>query len=388
MLCRYGSDCKFYGKRRRLGVFLSQNNYISRDMEIKMTTASDIKTSKERFPFTWIRPYLDFPVIAIFLIFLGLAGFSDGQALASAHFTKDAILGILPFLVLSVAMAGALKASGADQLVARAFEGRPVQAIALASIFGALSPFCSCGVVPLVAGLLAAGVPIAPVLAFCIASPIMDPQMFVLTAASLGFEFTAVKTLAAIGMGLATGYITLLISRTGALDNALKPIARPSCSASACSGEKEEKPAIQWAFWQDTARLTIFSREAGKSGWFLGRWLAFAFLLESLMVAYIPGEMVASWLGSGSIFTLPIAVLLGVPAYLNGYAAIPLIRGLIDLGMSPATGLTFMLAGSVTSIPAAIAVWTLVKPKLFILYLFFAGAGSLLAGIAYQLWLG
>ncbi|MEP3244101.1 MAG: permease [Sneathiella sp.] len=353
-----------------------------------MTTASDIKTPKERFPFVWIRPYLDFPIIAIFLVCLALISFSDGQALASIQFTKAALLDILPFLLLSVAMAGALKASGADQLVARAFEGHPIQAIALAAIFGALSPFCSCGVVPLVAGLLAAGVPIAPVLAFCIASPIMDPQMFVLTAASLGFEFTVVKTMAAIGMGLATGYITLLISRTGALENALKPIAQPSCSASACESAAPEKPSILWAFWKDTSRLITFSSEAGKSAWFLGRWLAFAFLLESLMVAYIPGDMVASWLGSGSIFTLPIAVLLGVPAYLNGYAAIPLIRGLIDLGMSPATGLSFMLAGSVTSIPAAVAVWTLVKPKLFALYLFFAGAGSLLAGIAYQLWLG
>ena len=54
---------------------------------------------------------------------------------------------------------------------------------------------------------------------------------------------------------------------------------------------------------------------------------------------------------------LPLAVIAGVPAYLNGYATIPLVRSLIDLGMPASTGLAFMLAGSVTSIPAAIAIF-------------------------------
>ncbi len=354
-----------------------------------MTSLHDTNSSEKglgRMSFSGMLRSLDFPLTTLFLIFAGLAWLAPSQVIPSAAFTWDAFFSILPFLVLSVGLAGALKASGADQIVAKAFEGRPVQAIALASLFGALSPFCSCGVVPIVAGLLAAGVPIAPVLAFCIASPIMDPQMFVVTAASLGIEFTVVKTLAAVAMGMMTGYATLLISRSGFLEDSLKDIAKPSCSASSC-GAPQEKPAILWSFWQENDRLATFTREAARSGWFLGRWLAFAFLLESLMVAYIPGEMVANWLGDDSLFTLPIAVLLGVPAYLNGYAAIPLIRGLIDLGMSPATGLSFMLAGSVTSIPAAVAVWALAKPRLFGLYLLFAGVGSLLSGIAYLAWL-
>jgi uncharacterized membrane protein YraQ (UPF0718 family) len=160
---------------------------------------------------TW--RFLGTPVVLSAAIFAVLLLLTPEQANRSAIFTLEAVLNILPFIVLSVGIAAALKASGADQLVARAFEGRPVKAIALASIFGALSPFCSCGVIPLVASLLAAGVPIAPVLAFCIASPIMDPEMFVLTAAGLGLEFALVKTFAAIAMGLSTGYVTLLISR-------------------------------------------------------------------------------------------------------------------------------------------------------------------------------
>ena len=324
------------------------------------------------------------PVWGMAAIMLVLVVMTETQASASALFTFDAFVGILPFILASVLIAAGLKAAGADNMVASAFTAHPATAIFTASLFGALSPFCSCGVVPLVAGLLVAGVPIAPVLAFCIASPIMDPEMFILTAAGLGIEFAMVKTLAAVGMGVFAGFVAQSMPSAGLLDDVLKPIARPSCCASGTpKASKTQAPPV-WSFWTDATRRTTF-REASVGNFvFLGRWLAFAFLLESLMVAYVPDTLVASWLGSGNAWAMPLAVLVGVPAYLNGYAAIPLVSGLIDLGMSPATGMAFMLAGSVTSIPAAIAIWSLAKMRLFALYLGVAGAGALMAAASWQ----
>src|SRR5690606_31166531 len=106
---------------------------------------------------------------------VALALFVPGQAVTSLRFVAEALVSILPFLVLSVAIAGFAGASGADSVIARAFAGNQVQAVIAAALVGALSPFCSCGVIPLVAALLAAGVPLAPIMAFWIASPIMDP---------------------------------------------------------------------------------------------------------------------------------------------------------------------------------------------------------------------
>ena len=310
-----------------------------------------------------------------------LALVTDGQAYASALFTIDAFIGILPFILASVAIAAGLKAAGAANMVASAFTARPAMAIFTASLFGALSPFCSCGVIPLVASLLVAGVPIAPVLAFRIASPIMDPEMFILTAAGLGIEFAIVKTLAAVGMGIFAGVIAQTTTSAGLLGDALKPIAKPACGKS-CAPARQVPPV--WFFWTDTERRATFRAASIGNFIFLGRWLAFAFLLESLVVAYVPDTLVASWLGADNALALPLAVLVGVPAYLNGYAAIPLVSGLIDLGMSPATGMAFMLAGSVTSIPAAIAVWSLAKMRLFALYLGVAGTGALIAAASWQ----
>ena len=121
---------------------------------------------------------------------------------------------------------------------------------------------------------------------------------------------------------------------------------------------------------------------------FLGKWMTVAFLLESLMLAYVPADMVASVLGGDKQFAIPLATLIGVPAYLNGFAAVPLMAGLIDLGMSPAAGLAFMTAGGVTSIPAAIAVIALVKKPVFFWYLLLALSGSMIVGFTYSLYLG
>lgn len=323
-------------------------------------------------------------VAAALLLGLGIA--VPDQAWKSLSFTLGALGSIAPWFALSMLAAAGAKATGADQLVAHAFVGRQSRMILLAALFGALSPFCSCGVIPLIAGLLSAGVPLAPVMAFWIASPLMDPNMFALTAAGIGFEFAAAKALAAIGMGLFAGFATLAAQRAGGVDAALR--GSPSSCAAKAAQRLLVPPKPVWRFWQEGPRAQVFVTETAKNSWKLARWMTLAFLLESLMVAYVPGEAIATWLGGSGGLAIPLAVAVGVPAYLNGYAAIPLVAGLIDLGMHPAVGLAFMLGGGVTSIPAMLAVWSLVRPRIFSLYLGLGAVGALLSGYAFAAWLG
>ena len=167
---------------------------------------------------------------AAILALLALADRS--QAALSAGFVIDSAIGILPFLGFAVAAAAYAKASGSDALIARAFQGNPVRMVVVAAVVGALSPFCSCGVIPLVAALLAMGVPLAAVMAFWLASPIMDPSMFLLTAATLGTPFAIAKTVAAIGLGMLGGYGVLAGQRVGLFTNPLRDdIATGGCGS-------------------------------------------------------------------------------------------------------------------------------------------------------------
>ncbi len=335
-------------------------------------------------------PRVDRVWLAIAAVFLVLVAFLPEQALASASFALDAFVWILPFLLASVLLAAWLKAAGADRVIGATVSRSPVRAVVVFAAAGALSPFCSCGVVPLIAALLAAGVPLPAVMAFWVASPLMDPEMFVLMWAMLGLEFTLAKTLAAFGLGLAGGFATLAAQRAGVFAAPLRAISTcgSGCGAGNTYGTDGPVPMeLRWAFWRDAARRAAFTAEARDIGLFLAKWLLLAFTLESLMVRWLPPEMIVSHLGGENVYAIPLAVAIGVPAYLNGFAAVPLIGELMSMGMAPGAALAFLVAGGVTSLPAAMAVFALVRAPVFLWYLAVSLVGSLAVGFAYQGWL-
>ncbi len=317
------------------------------------------------------------------LILATIALLSPAQALESVNFIIASLSHTGVFLVLAVLTTAWAMATGADNLIARVFVGSPILMIVLAALAGGLSPFCSCGVIPLIAALLAMGVPLSAVMAFWLASPVMDPTMFLLTTGVLGAEFAVAKTLAAISLGLAGGFAAYALAGTAALSNPL----REGIGNGGCGGAKIRAPKpVVWRFWHEEERRAKFRKEAISTGLFLGQWLVLAFLLESLMLAYIPADTITAVLGGEGIAPIALATVIGVPAYLNGYAALPLVGGLIEQGMAPGAGLAFLVAGGVTSLPAAIAVWALVKPKVFALYLALSLSGAFTIGLLFQGW--
>lgn len=323
---------------------------------------------------------LDRTVLATAGILSAVLVLDPPQGIRSLTFTLAALVHVSPFLLLSVAVAAYAKASGADHLIARAFRGRAVHMIPFAAAMGALSPFCSCGVIPLIAALLFIGVPLAPVMAFWLASPLMDPSMFILTAATLGTGFAVAKTVAAFSIGLGGGVAVFALGRRGLFREPL----RPGVGDGGCAGARIRDPKeVTWRFWREPERRESFAVGARSNLGFLGKWLALAFLLESLMLAYVPAGLVADWVGGSGWPPVLAAVLIGVPTYLNGYAALPLVAGLIEQGMGPGAGMSFLLAGGVTSVPAAIAVFALARAPVFLAYLAFALVGSFAAGLLY-----
>jgi uncharacterized membrane protein YraQ (UPF0718 family) len=304
------------------------------------------------------------------------------QAAASAVFVVKAVAGVLPFFALSIASAAYVKASSAENLIARAFAGRTETMIIFASLMGALSPFCSCGVIPIIAALLAMGVPLAPVMAFWLASPLMDPPMFFLTTGVLGLQFAIAKTIAAVGVGLLGGFGVLALERLGVLSG---PALREGAGDGGCGGAKVRNPkAVVWRYWHDSARREAFHNTVVQNTLFLGKWLLLAFLLESLMVAYVPGDLIARIAGDGGASSILLATLVGIPTYLNGNVALPLVAGLIGKGMAPGAAMAFLIGGGATSIPAALAVWAIARGKVFATYLGVAIVGALLSGLLFQ----
>ncbi len=315
------------------------------------------------------------------LILLGI--FIPEQAMASLSFMAKALVSLAPFILLSVLMTAYVNATGADNLIAKAFQGNKATMIIFAAFMGVLSPFCSCGVIPLIAALLGMGVPLSAVMAFWLASPLMDPSMMVLTIGALGFEFAIAKLFIAAFIGIMGGFTILALETKGILKNPL----REGVGNGGCGSTHIRNPEkVVWKFWGEKPRNQKFLKSAKSNLFFLGKWLALAFFLESLMLAYIPAENIVALVGGGDIFSIALATIAGVPAYLNGYAALPLVAGLMEQGMAPGAGMAFLIGGGVTSIPAAMAVWALARWPVFLSYLALSLIGAFVAGLGFQIY--
>ena len=322
--------------------------------------------------------------LAIGLIPVILAVLDRAQLWPTLEFAAGAILHTGVFIIFAVLAVGYLKATGAETLLARAFEGRQTRMIVLAAAMGGLSPFCSCEVIPFIAAMLALGAPLGAVMAFWLASPLMDPAMFLITAGTLGTDFAVAKTVAAVGVGLLGGFTTMAFSGSALFANPLKK-QETSCSSCGCGSSE---PAFQgkpvWKFWTETGRRDTFRQTVVENALFLGKWLLLAYMIEALMLHYVPADLIAGVLGGDGLKPILLGALVGAPAYLNGYAAVPLVDSLLQQGMSNGAAMSFVIAGGVSCIPAAIAVWALVKPRVFAAYLGYAVLGSGLAGLAWN----
>ncbi len=292
-----------------------------------------------------------------------------------------ALGGTLPYIAAAVLMIGYLKATGAETVVAKAFEGNEYRMILLAALLGGLAPFCSCEVIPFIAGLLAVGAPLSAVMAFWLSSPLIDPPTLLITAGALGWAFALGKAVSAVALGIFGGIVVSVLVRRGAFTEPLRPgtsIGGCGCGPSPFEG----KPV--WKFWQERERRQVFFNASGDNALFLLKWLTFAYLIEALLIDYVPARLVASLVGGEGLLPIVTAAIVGAPAYLNGYAAPPLIAGLMEQGMTAGAAMAFMTAGSVSSIPAMAAVWSLVKRHVFAAYLGLGILGAIMAGVVFQ----
>ena len=368
----------------------------------------------------------------------------------------ESFLHIWPYLLVTIPLAVVVQMTGAAKYINRAFQARPIVAIFLATAVGAFSPFCSCGVVPVVAALLIGGVPLAPVMSFWIASPSMDPEAFFLSVATLGWELAVWRLATTLALSLSAGLITHFVAQQGWLGQQIlrthqatpaKPIwehlqrgwrqfrlavsgvsrlvtSRPMriadgsatlapemacCStmetgsqktgqlaaaaplpASSCSldrgptgcadsRDRDSCSARPDSFWRRLFRETV------NATWMVVKFMVLAFFLSALIQLYVPEDWVAGVLGSQNPWAIPLAALLGVPAYASNLTALPMMSGLLAQGMAPAAALAFLIAGPITTLPAMAAVWGLASRRVFVLYISFSLVGAVVLGYLYHL---
>jgi len=338
---------------------------------------------------------IDKVYVFVFMIFMVVAFFDKEQLIPLFTLTLTNLGHTSIYMAVAVLFLAGIKATGAETIVAGIFKGHEHRMIFLAALIGGLAPFCSCEVIPFIAGLLALGTPLSPIMAFWLSSPLIDPPTLLITAGSLGWKFAVSKTIFAVAIGIFGGYAVKFVTALGYVGNPQKILGESNnqscCSQEPCNsnscGEEGGSSIHQsqvWLFWKEKARLNRFFGELKSNGLFLLKWMLFAYTLESLMIHYVPAQLIASVVGGEGILPIILSALVGVPAYLNSYIAPPIVSGLMSQGMSVGSGMAFIIAGAISSIPAMTAVYALVRGRVFGLYVLLGFLGAVLSGFVYS----
>lgn len=303
------------------------------------------------------------------------------QAWEMLQFVALGLASVAPLVIPGILMAAWIMASGADAHIAGAFERRGVGSIILASAIGAITPVCGVTVLPLMAGLLAAGIPLAPVMAFWLSSPITDPAMLATTAATLGVGFAVGKTVAAFGLGLWGGAVTSIFAKRRWTT---APLRRNRIVGTLSQCGCGEPLSFDARVWKHSDRRGVFRQHLAATTRLILICLIPAFAAEYALNAALQPEALSAYVGDDAWWAIPFAVFVGAPAYLDGYAALPLTRGLMDHGMSSGAAMAFLVSGGVVSIWGAMAIFPVLRLKPFLLYLALAVSGSLVAGYVFD----
>ncbi|MCC2250287.1 permease [Virgibacillus sp. AGTR] len=229
---------------------------------------------------------------------------------------------------------------------------RPNNAVnyVLGTFFGAITPFCSCSTIPILAGLLNASVPFGPAMSFLIASPLMNPVVVFMLWGLIGWQITIVYIVVLSIFSILTGFI---FSKLHLLD---------SYKGVTVKGD---------GFFSNKQGSRI--KQALNDAWaFLYPMLPYLFIgvfIGAFIYGFIPTEFITKYASGDGIFSVFIASLIGIPMYIRPETMLPIAEALVSKGMSMGTVIALVIGGAGASIPEVALLSKLFKKKLLVAFI-------------------
>jgi len=279
-----------------------------------------------------------------------------------------------PYLVIGIILSTLVKTFISKQRMADFFSKRNhTTTILLASMIGVVSPIGSYIIIPMSAALLGIGVPLSVLMALMVSSPLINPNLFVLTAGAMGVEMAILRVMAAFLLGSIAGYTTLWLER--------KQIFNPS-------GVLKENQIFSIEIFTDTGRertLRGFLHELYKMARYVSKFFFLAIVLAAAIKIAVNPSIIVRLFDSDNILSVILSTGAGVPFYVCGGAAIPVVQQLADLGMSKGAVLAYFISGPITKISNLIIIHAAFKRIILIQYLAIGMLGAVILGFLYNL---
>ena len=215
----------------------------------------------------------------------------------------------------------------------------------LGSSFGAITPFCSCSSIPVFLGFTSAGIPVGITMSFLITSPLINEVAVLLLLSLLGWKFTLLYVVVGMSVGILGGIFLDAIRAERWLQSfAAKALERGQKASSTVQSKQVESLSLKERHtFAKEEMLEIFGR--------VWKWVIIGVGLGSALHGFVPDGWIEEHLGNGQWWSVPSAVLLGIPLYSNATGVIPVMESLIKQGLPIGTTLAFCMSTVAASFP-------------------------------------
>ncbi|HNY30372.1 MAG TPA: permease [Fibrobacteria bacterium] len=297
-----------------------------------------------------------------------MLGFDPGSSLgASVEFLLLEVPKVLFLLVLVVFAMGVLRSFfSADKTRRILSRFPPGVGNALAAILGIATPFCSCSAVPLFIGFLSGGVPLGVTFSFLISAPLVNEVALALLLGMFGWKVAGLYLATGLTVAMAGGWILGAMRMDGQVEDWV---------AAMRSGTVVSDPATDWV-----ERLSLGVQAVKEIVGKVWPWVVAGVGLGAFIHGYAPEGLLASIMGKGAWWSVPLAVMIGVPMYANAAGIIPVVSALLEKGAALGTALAFMMAVTGLSAPEAVLLRKVLKPRLLAAFFGIVASGILLVG--------
>lgn len=240
-----------------------------------------------------------------------------------------------------------------------------------ASLFGAVTPFCSCSSIPIFISFLEVGIPMGVTFSFLITSPLINEYLVVLMLGLFGWKITVAYVISGMFIGIISGIILGKMNLERYLEKDIVAV------------NKEESCEVKWKGIKQ--RIVFGLNEAICIVKKLLLWVLIGVGLGALIHNYVPEGAVQSIISRTGIFSVPLATLLGVPMYGSCAAIVPIAVVLFQKGFPLGTALSFMMAVAALSLPEAIMLRRAMKLKLIVIFFGITTLGIIFTGYLFNI---
>ena len=301
---------------------------------------------------------------------LGLA--RDGRAGAAVHFFVMDTAKIFTLLAVVIYAMGLLRALLSPERVRALVRDRPDwQARGLAVTLGAVTPFCSCSSVPLFIGFVEAGVPLGVTFSFLIASPMINEVAVVILIGILGWELATLY----VAAGLLVAWFGGIAMQAFRPERWVEAYVWKIRVGDAPRGQEDRSLRARHAYAAGQVREIV------RRIW---KWVVAGIGVGALFHGFVPAHWVSANLGGDAWYTVPAAVLLGIPLYSNATGIIPVAEAMLGKGMAVGTTLALMMSVAALSVPEMIILRKVVRWQALALFAGVLAVSFTLVGWAFN----